>query len=281
MFVCAVCIAQEPKTEEAVRETPARVTMIFHNIGGNIVGSVAHNYGLNFVMAGAGTWAFIETGLDWQIDRFAYRERAAALAGLPMVYIGYAMPFALPAALYLTGLTTGDEKARFAAFASVQAAGITFALQSVSKLLSGRADPGIIDALNHRRDGRSADFSGEFTGPSLEIVRGWPSGHTALAFAEAALLSEFYPDNAWVRLAAYSYAALMGIGVSFNVHWASDALAGALIGYAVGKTVGKSFMRLYEKTAGRPAEAALVILPGFVGMRWSLSGARGVRGGIK
>jgi membrane-associated phospholipid phosphatase len=35
------------------------------------------------------------------------------------------------------------------------------------------------------------------------------------------------------------------------VHWASDALAGALIGYAVGKTVGKSFKQLLEKPGNK------------------------------
>jgi hypothetical protein len=65
----------------------------------------------------------------------------------------------------------------------------------------------------------------------------------------------------------------MGIGVSLNVHWASDALAGALIGYAVGKTVGKSFTKLYKKTAARRGEAALVILPGFAGVRWGVGGS--------
>jgi membrane-associated phospholipid phosphatase len=35
----------------------------------------------------------------------------------------------------------------------------------------------------------------------------------------------------------------MAITLSFNVHWLSDVVAGALIGYASGKVVGKSFRK--------------------------------------
>ena len=246
------------------------LTAVFHQLGWNFLGSLSYNYGLPFALAGAGTWAFVETGLDWQINRFAYRHSAAARAGLPLVYIGYIMPFALPAGLYLTGLWTGNEKAQFAALAGVQAAGIVFALQSVAKMVTGRAAPGIINVLNHQRSGRTDDFSGEFNWFTPEIVQGWPSGHSANAFAEAALLSEFYPDNLALRIAAYGYAAVVAAGVSLNVHWASDALAGALIGYAVGKAVGKSFAALYKKTAAKEGTAALAVTPGFVGIRWAL-----------
>jgi membrane-associated phospholipid phosphatase len=44
----------------------------------------------------------------------------------------------------------------------------------------------------------------------------------------------------------YLYAVLIGFGTTLDVHWASEAIAGALIGYAIGKTVGKSFSKLLE-----------------------------------
>jgi membrane-associated phospholipid phosphatase len=63
----------------------------------------------------------------------------------------------------------------------------------------------------------------------------------------AVALAEMYPKNIGVKIAAYSYATLTGIGMSLFAHWASDTVAGALIGYAIGKSVGKSFKELLDK----------------------------------
>jgi membrane-associated phospholipid phosphatase len=113
-------------------------------------------------------------------------------------------------------------------------------------MITGRALPGIVTELDHARNPRPDDFSGEFDWFNSNFIAGWPSGHTANAFAAAATLSEIYHDNIWLKIGVYSYAALIGLGVTLDVHWASEALAGALIGYAVGKTVGKSFSCLLE-----------------------------------
>jgi membrane-associated phospholipid phosphatase len=66
----------------------------------------------------------------------------------------------------------------------------------------------------------------------------------------AAALAELYPKNLGVKIAAYSYAALTGIGMTLFTHWASDAVAGALIGYAIGKSVGKSYAELRDRYDG-------------------------------
>jgi membrane-associated phospholipid phosphatase len=50
----------------------------------------------------------------------------------------------------------------------------------------------------------------------------------------------------WLKICVYSYAALIGFGVTLDVHWVSEAVAGALIGYAAGKTAGKSFRQLLQ-----------------------------------
>jgi membrane-associated phospholipid phosphatase len=144
------------------------------------------------------------------------------------------------------GRLTKDEKLQITALALTQSLLLTLAIQSPLKMITGRALPGIITELDHTRNARADDFSDEFNWFNNNFIGGWPSGHTANAFAAAATIAEIYKDNTWLKIGAYSYAALIGFGTTLDVHWASEAFAGALIGYAVGKTVGKSFSRLLK-----------------------------------
>jgi hypothetical protein len=229
------------------QEAPLPLSTIFHDIGGNTLHSFTYNYGLNFIGAVAGTWVFIETGIDWQWNRFAYNNFVCANAGLPTLYIGYVIPALTPLSLYLTGRFTQNVKLQITSMALTQSLMVTLGIQSVLKTSTGRALPGIVNQLDQSRGARTSDFSNEFNWFNMNAIAGWPSGHTANAFAAAATIAEIYKDNTPLKIAVYSYATLIGLGVSLTVHWVSDVLAGALIGYAVGKTVGRSFSRLQTK----------------------------------
>jgi membrane-associated phospholipid phosphatase len=146
---------------------------------------------------------------------------------------------------------------------------LTLAIQTPLKMVTGRALPGIVTELDHTRNLRKDDFSGEFNWISGNFIGGWPSGHTANAFAAAATISEIYKNNIWVNIGVYSYAALIGIGVTLDVHWVSEALAGALIGHAIGKTVGRSFSQILEKNE-RKNNISFYFTPNAVGINISL-----------
>jgi membrane-associated phospholipid phosphatase len=250
------------------QESSIPLSKLFDNMGMNALHSITYNYGLNFIGAGLGTWAFIETGIDWQWNRMAYNNDRLAHIGLSALYIGYAVPALTPAAFYITGRFIKNEKLQITGLALVQTLMLTLGIQSVLKMSTGRETPGIISVFDHTRSPRTDDFSGEFNWFSMNFISGWPSGHTANAFSAAAAIAEIYQDNLPVKIAVYSYAALIGLGVSVNVHWASEVFAGALIGYAIGKTVGKSFSRMAEGSQNN--KLSFYVTPDSIGVKLCL-----------
>jgi membrane-associated phospholipid phosphatase len=236
----------ETVEDEATEAAFHPVTLAFHNMGRNALDAVAYNYGVNFIGAGLETWALIETGLDWKWRNIAYDNTWLSNCGGPGIYIGFIVPALTPFAAYIAGRSTNNEKLQITGLAVAQSVMLTLAIQTPLKMITGRATPGITRGWFYDRSQRTDDFSGEFNWFNMDFVAGWPSGHTANAFSVAATIAELYKDNLWIKIGAYSYAALIGFGVTLNVHWTSEMLAGALIGYAVGKTVGKSFNELLE-----------------------------------
>ncbi len=65
--------------------------------------------------------------------------------------------------------------------------------------------------------------------------RSFPSGHSAVSFAFAALVAHRYPHNKWVKWTAYALAT--GVALSrypAKKHYPSDILMGATLGYVAG-----------------------------------------------
>jgi membrane-associated phospholipid phosphatase len=222
---------------------------LFHNIGWNILHSITYNYGLNFIGAGLGTWVAIASGLDWQWNRLAYNNKWMPMIGEYANYIGYGVPFLTPVAFYLTGFFIKNKKLQITGLALTQSLFLTVLIQTPMKIITGRRWPGIVDGWDSplsRRSDRTEDYSGEFNWFKLDAIGGWPSGHTANAFSAAATIAQIYHDNVLLKVMVYTYASLLGLGMSIYDHWASDVFAGALIGYAIGKTVGRSYRNLIE-----------------------------------
>jgi membrane-associated phospholipid phosphatase len=186
--------------------------------------------------------------------------------GRPGLDIGYIVPAITPVIIYTSGRFIKNEKLQITGLALTQSLILTLAIQSPLKMITGRALPGIVSELDHTRSLRTDNFSGEFDWFGMNFIGGWPSGHTANAFAAAATIAEIYNDNIPLNIAVYSYAALIGLGVTLDVHWASEALAGALIGYAIGKTVGRDFNKLLNKNKEKD-DTSLYFTSNSVGIR--------------
>ena len=104
----------------------------------------------------------------------------------------------------------------------------------IIKHIIGRARPRVSDIL-------------VIIGPSLRGgYDSFPSGHSAMAFCLAAILSRYYPRY-WIPF--YMFAVLEGLArIDGTSHFPADVLAGAFVGTGVAKLVEIKLSRTTETT---------------------------------
>jgi membrane-associated phospholipid phosphatase len=179
------------------------------------------------------TLILVTSGFDWAYFR-ATRSPELRAWMFPAVIVGQGLPILLPLFLLYAGIVLDNARPIRVAWAIGQAAFIGWFISSCYKALTGR---------DHPPHDIGTDTSRVFRFGFLRhgIFWGWPSSHTAVAFAMAITVLVLFPRKRWLGAAAVLYAFYIGVGVSMTIHWFSDFVAGALIGTAIGTTVGKSF----------------------------------------
>ncbi len=130
----------------------------------------------------------------------------------------------------------------------------------------------VIVPLLKEVSGRSRPISGQ--GPShldsIDGGRSFPSGEVAMAFTEAAVVSQ-HTESPVVRGLAWGLAGLVGWErMRLDAHWASDVAAGALIGTAVGSWVAK-IHRPEETKSNTSVSMMPLVGPQGVGLAASIS----------
>jgi membrane-associated phospholipid phosphatase len=161
--------------------------------------------------------------------------------------------------LYIYGRSAENEKLQITGVALGQTAFLSVGISSAYKALTARRPPDDQDVVRGK-----TDYSGDFNFGFLRrgAYDGWPSSHTMTAFAMATTVAELYPENKTLQIVSYACASLVGVGVSTNIHWFSDAVGGALIGYSIGKTVGSGFRELMDSEKGSSSLSVAVIPKG-------------------
>ena len=138
-----------------------------------------------------------------------------------------------PVALLLVGEVRHDSYATDSAWLAGEALLDTEMVTEVSKLITGRLRPGDIPPAG---DFGNTWFKAEGHFPS---VASFPSGHTAAAFALAAVISARYRGHKWVPWVAYGAATLVGLSrITLQSHFPSDVFVGGVLGGVIGHTVG-------------------------------------------
>ncbi|HUC88739.1 MAG TPA: phosphatase PAP2 family protein [Candidatus Paceibacterota bacterium] len=192
------------------------------------------------------TYIFVNTGFDW----IYYRStRGATLQStlFPAVILGFLIPVLLPVAMFLYSAIKKSKRMLNAAYAIIQAGLLGLGISSLYKVFTGRmGPPHFLNSIDTSRMFRFGFLDGG-------AFQGWPSSHTSVAFAMSVALFTLFPENKFVRYGALLYALYIGIGVSVNIHWFSDFIAGAILGTMIGIAVGKSFLERYKEQIKKEA----------------------------
>jgi len=97
----------------------------------------------------------------------------------------------------------------------------------------------------------------EFHGPKAYfhnegVFSSFPSGHSTLAFATAAVMTRESDNNPWVGVPAYLVAGGVGFSRMYvEKHWLTDVLFGAVLGHSIGMLVENRRHQTQKPTAWR------------------------------
>jgi len=182
------------------------------------------------------TYLLVISGSDWRYFEFTAAGWPLSIR-MPAGLLGFLVPLFLPIGFYLLGKIRGCFTLKNTGAALGQAAFVGWFITSSYKALTGRLHPELVTNLSN------TDISGVFNFGFFKegIFWGWPSSHTAVAFAMAAALYVLYPNHKKITVLFMLYAAFIGLGVSVGIHWLSDVIAGVIIGTVAGLVVAKSY----------------------------------------
>ena len=103
------------------------------------------------------------------------------------------------------------------------------------KALAAMGAAGTADLTLKLAFDRQFPYAPNSTGKFWGGGRSFPSGHSAISFAFAAVVAHRYPENRWIKWGAYALAT--GVSLSrypAKKHYPSDILIGATLGYVTG-----------------------------------------------
>lgn len=168
--------------------------------------------------------------------------------------LGFVAPLLIIMGLLTLGTYLHNKRITRSAWLFVQATFFGWFGSTLLKVFTGRMPPpygGTIDTAADYIIQLSHGFRfGFYEGG---IFWGWPSSHTATAFAGAVALAVYYREKPWVRYLAICYASYIAIGASMSFHWLGDVVAGVIVGSIIGVAVANSFVK--PTTSGNSVDA--------------------------
>jgi hypothetical protein len=168
-------------------------------------------------------------GLDPHASQIQYLGSGAAQGASETVSVlgDGGMAAALVGGTYLVSRWSGNTRMARASSLSAEALANTAIWSTLLKKVARRARP---DSTTQAGMFLVNDASVEATS--------FPSGHTMVAFAVAAVFAGEFRDKKWVPWVAYGIASLVGASrVALGRHYLSDVIVGGTLGHSLGKMV--------------------------------------------
>jgi hypothetical protein len=220
----------------------------FHSLPRNFAGCFkGWNIAWHFGAIGLGV-VLVTSGFDW-FYLCATRSPQLLAWMIPGINLGVWVPLALPPSLLLAGMAFKKAPIVRTGWALAQVALIGFVLTELIKAVTGRPQPPWFV-------GPDTSHVFHFGLLRSEIVSGWPSGHTIIAFAMSVTLFWLFPQKKWLGAASLLYAFYVGLSISMTVHWFADFASGIIFGIVVGTTVGRSFAAMDFPSRGNGVQSA-------------------------
>jgi membrane-associated phospholipid phosphatase len=188
-----------------------------------------------FAPLGLSTVALLAT--DQETAEFGHNRRRLSISR-DISYAGNLYSTAgVATAFYLTGLATGNRRARETGLLSGEAlinSGIVF---------------GVLKSATQRQRPDHDDGQGEF----FDGGHSFPSGHATSAWALATVVAHEYGSHRAVQIGAYGLATAVSIArFTGRNHFLSDALVGSAIGYGIGRYVYRAHHNPTLDASGSP-----------------------------
>lgn len=191
------------------------------------------------------TYALVTTDADWQYYVYFHGTKIYTYF-FSAAIVGFIIPVLLPVTIVAIGHVRHKAQTVLLAWAVAQAEILGLVISSTYKAFTGRAHPMLFQQIVGTDTSKIFHFGFMDGG----VFWGWPSSHTAVAFAVAGLVYTLYPKHRTSVLLALIYAFYVGIGVSMTIHWLSDFVAGAIIGTVIGVSVGYAWAPILRRKSG-------------------------------
>lgn len=258
---CAADEAGPEGQQRPVQTSP--VVNPFQGLARHFAGGFA-GMNVGFQLAAVAATATMSTqDLDFRVHDYFHRHPAWGKAAYPFAILGVAGPVALFGGLHVVGRATNNVETVGAAYAVLQATGLTLGYVTVLKFFTGRPAPrdDYIPSVASDDAKLSRTFRPGFYRGG--VIAGWPSGHVAVTTAALGALVAYYPDSLLLELTMAASVAGMMVGVSSfergGFHWASDAVAGALMAFPIGMSTGRGMRGLVDGKRSSASSAWFVI----------------------
>ena len=247
--------AGDGAAEEPGHVMPGAFDGLARNFANSFVGL---NFGFHMA-AVAATATMVSQDADLSVHNYFHEHPRWGRAAYPAAILGVAGPVALFGGLHVAGRMSGNPETVGAAFAVLQSGALTLGYVTLLKLVTGRPAPrdDYIPSVAPDEASLSRTFRpGIYRGG---VISGWPSGHVAVTTATLSSLAAYYPDSLLLKVALVLGSAGMMLGVSSfeagGMHWASDAVAGALMAIPIGLSTGQGMRRLVQGEKARSPSA--------------------------